>query len=67
MVHAAMILLRVPFFGSHNPSYVNPFVRGTPTPDGLRFSSTVVRRIEIAIFVAKRDPVATDFDRISSL
>ena len=54
-------------YGSHNPSYVNPFVQGIPTPAGLRFSSTVVRGIEIAVFVAKPDPVASDFDRISSL
>ena len=47
--------------------YVNPFVRGTPTPAGLRFSSTVVRGIEIAVFVAKRDTVASVFDRIPSL
>ena len=45
--------------GSHNACYVNPFVRGTPTPAGLRFSSTVVRGIEIAVFVAKRDTVAS--------
>ena len=74
MVHAAMILLRVPFFGSyngrygsHNPSYVNRFTRGTPTPPRLRFSSTVGCGFEIAIFVAKRGPVASDFDRFSSL
>ena len=53
--------------GSHNSCYVNPFVRGLPTPAGLRFSSTVVRGIEIAIFVAKWDPVVSDFDRIPSL
>ena len=52
---------------SHNPHYVNPFTRGTPTLAGLRFSSTVVGGIEIAVFVAKRDPVASDFDRIPSL
>ena len=44
---------------SPNRCYVNPFVRGTPTPAGLRFSSTVVRGIEIAVFVAKRDTVAS--------
>ena len=34
-------------------------MRGTPAPAGLRFSSTVVRGIEIAIFAAKWDPVAS--------
>ena len=53
--------------GSHILYYVNPFVRGTPTLAGLRFSSNVVHGIEIAVFVAKRDPVASDFDRIPSL
>ena len=52
---------------SHNPHYVNPFTRGTPTPAGLRFSSNVVGGIEIAVSVAKRDPVASDFDRNPSL
>ena len=52
---------------SHNPHYVNPFTRGTPTPAGLRFSSNVVGGIEIAVSVAKRDPVASDFDRFPSL
>ena len=46
--------------------YVNPFVRGFPRPAGLRFSSIVGRVFEIAIFVAKRDPVASVFDRFSS-
>ena len=52
---------------SHNPYYVNPFTRGTPTPAGLRFSSNVVGGIEIAVFVAKAVPAASDFDRNPSL
>ena len=47
-------------------SYVNRFVRGLRLRRWLRFSSTVVRRIEIAVFVAKQGPVASDFEAISS-
>ena len=52
--------------GSYNISYVNRFVRGLRLRRWLRFSSTVVRRIEIAVFVAKPGPVASDFEAISS-
>ena len=44
-----------------------PICAGTATARRLRFSSTVVRGFEIARFVAKRDPVASDFDRNPSL
>ena len=40
---------------------------GIATARRLRFSSTVVRGFEIARFVAKRDPVASVFDRNPSL
>jgi hypothetical protein len=44
MVHAAMILLRAPFFGSHNACYVNRFVRGLQAPARSRFSSLLERQ-----------------------
>jgi hypothetical protein len=54
-------------FAPHNARYVNPSVRGTLLPPALRFSSTVFRPGPITRFVAKRRPVASDFDRIASL
>ena len=52
--------------GSHNPCYVNPFIRGFTPPAGFRYSSNVGPGFEIAIFVAKPDPAASDIARISS-
>ena len=49
-----------------NVRYVNPFVRGLRPPRWLRFSSTVDGQRPITRFVGKQDPVASDFEAISS-
>ena len=51
---------------AQNGRYVNPFVRGTPTPTGLRFSSTVGGPRPVTRIVGKPAPVASEFDWIPS-
>ena len=60
------ILLIRPF-ASHNPSYVNPFVRGIPAQGGWRFSSYVAAPSAIPKSVAlhRRKPVKNGGHQIS--
>ena len=51
---------------SHNAGYVNRFVRGLQASARFRFSSTVDPPGRITRFVGKQDPVASDFEAISS-
>ena len=53
-------------YGSHNSSYVNPFVRGVLESGRLRISSTVGGPRPVTIIVVKPAPVASDFDWIPS-
>ena len=52
--------------GSHNISYVNPFVRGLPPPRWLRISSTVDGPRPVTGIVEEPAPAASGFDRIPS-
>ena len=57
---------KIPRFGSHKVSYVNPCVRGLPAPASWRISSTVVEPCAITQSVVIQRPVASHFDRIPS-
>ena len=53
-------------FGSHKPSYVNPFVRELRSPRWLRISSTVDGPRPVTGIVGNPALVASDFNWIPS-